>query len=113
MIRQSIWSDKYMIRWNIWSDNPCAALLPVCQEGLLKVSVRYKTSTRSKVPKWDLLLQTKDKEIACTLGMAMRMQKYAVHADYAHMREYADADAGENLIHIIHIQGVFLTALPP
>ena len=43
--------------------------------------------------------------------MAMRMRKYAVHADYAHMREYADA--GENLIHIIHIQGVFLTALPP
>ena len=27
----------------------------------------------------------------------------AVHADYAHMREYADADADENLIHIIHI----------
>ena len=27
--------------------------------------------------------------------------EYAVHADYAHMREYADAD--ENLIHIIHI----------
>ena len=29
--------------------------------------------------------------------------EYAVHADYAHMREYADADADENLIHIIHI----------
>ena len=27
--------------------------------------------------------------------------EYAVHADCAHMREYADAD--ENLIHIIHI----------
>ena len=33
--------------------------------------------------------------------MAMRMREYAVHADYAHIREYADAD--ENLIHIIHI----------
>ena len=29
--------------------------------------------------------------------------EYTVYADYAHMREYADADAGENLIHIIHI----------
>ena len=27
--------------------------------------------------------------------------EYAVHADYANMREYADA--GENLNHIIHI----------
>ena len=27
--------------------------------------------------------------------------EYAVHAYYAHMRKYADAD--ENLIHIIHI----------
>ena len=27
--------------------------------------------------------------------------EYAVHADYVHMREYADVD--ENLIHIIHI----------
>ena len=27
--------------------------------------------------------------------------EYAVHADYAHMREYADAD--ENIIHIIQI----------
>ena len=27
--------------------------------------------------------------------------EYAVHADYSHMRKYADAD--ENLIHIIHI----------
>ena len=33
-----------------------------------------------------------------TYGMAMRMRKYAVHADYAHIREYAD----ENLIHIPH-----------
>ena len=33
--------------------------------------------------------------------------EYTVHANYAHMRDYADADAGENLIHIIHIQGVF------
>ena len=32
--------------------------------------------------------------------MAMRMREYAVHADYAHIREYADAD--ENLIHINH-----------
>ena len=32
--------------------------------------------------------------------MAMRMRKYAVHADYAHICEYADVD--ENLIHIIH-----------
>ena len=31
----------------------------------------------------------------------MRMQEYAVHADYAHIRDYADAD--ENIIHIIHI----------
>ena len=29
--------------------------------------------------------------------------EYAVHADYAHMRKYADADEDENLIHIIHI----------
>ena len=29
------------------------------------------------------------------------LREYAVHADYAHIREYADAD--ENLIHIIHI----------
>ena len=33
--------------------------------------------------------------------MAMRMQEYAVHADYAHVREYADAE--ENLIYIIHV----------
>jgi len=33
--------------------------------------------------------------------MAMRMQEYAVYADYAHIHEYTDAD--ENLIHIIHI----------
>ena len=32
------------------------------------------------------------------LGMALRMQEYAVHADYAHMRDYADVD--ENLIQI-------------
>ena len=32
--------------------------------------------------------------------MAMRMREYAVHVDYAHIREYADAD--ENLI--IHIK---------
>ena len=35
------------------------------------------------------------------LGMAMRLQEYAVHADYAHFRKYADAD--ENLIHLVHI----------
>ena len=35
------------------------------------------------------------------LGMAMRMREYAVHADYAHIREYADVV--ENLIYIIHI----------
>ena len=29
--------------------------------------------------------------------------EYVVHADYAHMREYADADVDENLIHINHI----------
>ena len=33
--------------------------------------------------------------------------EYAVHADCAHMREYADADADadadENLLHTIHI----------
>ena len=34
--------------------------------------------------------------------MAMRMREYAVHADYAHICKYADAD--ENLIHIIHRQ---------
>ena len=34
--------------------------------------------------------------------MAMQMRKYAVHADYAHIREYADA--AENLIHINHIK---------
>ena len=31
----------------------------------------------------------------------MRMPEYAVLADYAHLREYADAD--ENLIHINQI----------
>ena len=31
----------------------------------------------------------------------MRMRECAVHADCAHIREYADAD--ENLIHTIHI----------
>ena len=39
----------------------------------------------------------------CQLGMAMRMLKYAVHADYAQIREDVNADASENLIHIIHI----------
>ena len=34
--------------------------------------------------------------------MAMWMQEYAVHADHAHIREYADAD--ENLIHINYIE---------
>ena len=34
----------------------------------------------------------------------MRMWEYAVHVDYAHIREYADAYADENLIHIIHKQ---------
>ena len=29
------------------------------------------------------------------LGMAIQMREYAVHEDYAHIREYADAD--ENL----------------
>ena len=32
------------------------------------------------------------------MAMAMRLREYAVHADYAHIREYADAD--KNLIHI-------------
>ena len=36
-----------------------------------------------------------------TVGKAMRMREYAVHADYAHICKYADED--ENLIHIIHI----------
>ena len=35
------------------------------------------------------------------LGMAMGMQEYAVHADYAHICKYVDAD--EILIRIIHI----------
>ena len=36
--------------------------------------------------------------------MAMRLREYALHADDAHMREYADAD--ENLIHIYpHTEG--------
>ena len=34
-------------------------------------------------------------------GMAMQTREYAVHADYAHICEYADADV--NLIHISHI----------
>ena len=34
----------------------------------------------------------------CLLGMPMRMREFAVHADHAHIRKYAD----ENLIHIIH-----------
>ena len=38
--------------------------------------------------------------------MARRMQEYAVHADYAHIHECADADPDENLIHIIHV-GIF------
>ena len=29
--------------------------------------------------------------------------EYVVHADYAYMREYADGDADENLIHINHM----------
>ena len=33
------------------------------------------------------------------LRMDMRMREYAVHADYAHIRKYLDAD----LIHIILI----------
>ena len=33
----------------------------------------------------------------------LAVSEYAVHADYAHMRKYADADADENLIHINHI----------
>ena len=32
--------------------------------------------------------------------LAMRLRECAVHADYAHVREYADA--AENLIHINH-----------
>ena len=35
------------------------------------------------------------------LGIFMRMREYAIHADYAHIRK--DAEADENLIHIIHI----------
>ena len=38
--------------------------------------------------------------IGLKLGMAMRMRKYAVHAEYVHICKYAEA--GENLIHIIH-----------
>ena len=37
------------------------------------------------------------------LGMAIQLREYALHADYAHMRKYADADAYENLIPINHI----------
>ena len=33
------------------------------------------------------------------LEMATQMREYAVHADYAHICEYAGAD--ENIIHII------------
>ena len=36
--------------------------------------------------------------LASATGMAMQMHEYAVHADYAHLKEYADAD--ENLIRI-------------
>ena len=40
--------------------------------------------------------------IGLQLRMTMRMRKYAVHAEYAHIREYAVED--ENLLHIyIHI----------
>ena len=42
-----------------------------------------------------------DPEIQTRVGHAYA--EYAVHADYAHMREYAGADADESLIHIIHI----------
>ena len=31
-----------------------------------------------------------------TLGMAMRMWEYAVHSDYAHMREYVDVGESQN-----------------
>ena len=36
--------------------------------------------------------------------MARRMQEYAVHADYPHIHECADADPDENLIHNIHVE---------
>ena len=47
------------------------------------------------------------------LGMVLTMtrdgqedagKEYAVHADYAHIHEYADADLDQNLIQIIHVQ---------
>ena len=34
--------------------------------------------------------------------MDMRLREYAVHADFGHIREFADAD--DNLIHINHIE---------
>ena len=37
------------------------------------------------------------------LGTAIQVREYTVHVDYAHIRENADADAAENLIHINHI----------
>ena len=44
--------------------------------------------------------------------MAMRLREYAVHADDAHMREYADAD--ENLIHIYpHTEGKIILGQGP
>ena len=48
---------------------------------------KYKTNTQTELP----------------VGMAMPMREYAVHADYAHIRKHAAADAGENLIHIIQL----------
>ena len=52
-----------------------------------------------------MLLQTAFSSSVNKGGITIRVghayAEYAVHADYAHMRKYADAD--ENLIHIIHI----------
>ena len=39
-------------------------------------------------------------KLALILGMAIRLREYAIHADHAHIREYAD----KNLIHIDHIK---------
>ena len=48
-------------------------------------------------------LQASRSHDTCAIPTRDGHADYAVHADYAHIREYADAPADENLIHIIHI----------
>ena len=49
--------------------------------------------------------------IVFQLGMAMRMREYAVHADYAHMREYADADENAEQKVLLNYKEIFIDFL--